>query len=59
MEDWRAITVWTPFRGHLLEMAGDHQAAIAHYRAAAAGTTSTPEWNYLTTQAARLAAAAK
>ena len=24
-------------RAHLLELAGDHQAAIAHYRAAAAG----------------------
>jgi RNA polymerase sigma factor (sigma-70 family) len=41
-------------RAHLLEMAGDHAAAIAHYRAAAARTTSLPERNYLTTQAARL-----
>jgi predicted RNA polymerase sigma factor len=46
-------------RGHLLEMAGDHAAAIAHYRAAANGTTSTPERYYLTTQAARLAALRK
>jgi RNA polymerase sigma factor (sigma-70 family) len=44
-------------RAHLLEMAGDHPAAIAHYRAAAARTTSIPERNYLTTQAARLGAA--
>jgi RNA polymerase sigma factor (sigma-70 family) len=43
-------------RGHLFEMAGDHEAAIAHYRAAAGRTTSIPERNYLTTQAARLAA---
>ena len=43
-------------RAHLLEMAGDHEAAIAHYRAAAAGTRSIPERNYLTTQAARLSA---
>jgi RNA polymerase sigma factor (sigma-70 family) len=42
-------------RGHLFEMAGDHDAAIRHYRAAAARTTSVPERNYLTTQAARLA----
>jgi RNA polymerase sigma factor (sigma-70 family) len=41
-------------RAHLLEMAGDHQAAIAHYRAAARRTTSEPERNYLMTQAARL-----
>ncbi len=41
-------------RAHLLEMAGDHAAAISHYRAAAARTTSIPERNYLLTQAARL-----
>jgi RNA polymerase sigma factor (sigma-70 family) len=42
-------------RAHLLEKMGDHQAAIKHYRIAAARTTSIPERNYLTTQAARLA----
>jgi len=41
-------------RAHLLEMAGDHEAAIAHYRTAAGRTTSLPERNYLVTQAARL-----
>jgi len=41
-------------RAHLLEMAGDTQAAITHYRLAANRTTSTPERNYLITQAARL-----
>jgi predicted RNA polymerase sigma factor len=41
-------------RAHLLEMAGDHAAAIAHYRMAAGRTTSLPERNYLLTQAARL-----
>ena len=41
-------------RAHLLERAGDHQAAIAHYRAAAARTASIPERDYLITQAARL-----
>jgi predicted RNA polymerase sigma factor len=46
-------------RAHLLEMAGDHQAAIAHYRAAAGRTTSIPERNHLTTQAARLTAVRK
>ena len=28
----RDITASTPSAAHLLEMAGDHQAAIAHYR---------------------------
>ena len=41
-------------RAHLLEMAGDHPAAITLYRRAASRTTSIPERNYLTTQAARL-----
>jgi RNA polymerase sigma factor (sigma-70 family) len=44
-------------RAHLFEMAGDAQAAAAHYRAAAGRTTSVPERQYLTTQAARLNAA--
>jgi predicted RNA polymerase sigma factor len=43
-------------RAHLHEMAGDTAAAIAHYRAAAKRTTSIPERDYLTTQAARLTA---
>jgi predicted RNA polymerase sigma factor len=41
-------------RGHLLEMAGDRERAIGHYRAAAERTASLPERNYLTTKAARL-----
>jgi RNA polymerase sigma factor (sigma-70 family) len=41
-------------RGHLLEMAGDVDAAIGEYRTAAGRTTSIPEQNYLTMQAARL-----
>ena len=41
-------------RAHLFEMAGDHQAAITHYRIAASRTTSIPERDYLITQAARL-----
>jgi RNA polymerase sigma factor (sigma-70 family) len=44
-------------RAHLLEMAGDHEAAINHYRIAAGQTTSIPERNYLVTQAARLSKA--
>jgi predicted RNA polymerase sigma factor len=43
-------------RAHLFEMAGDHQAAIAHYQAAAGRTTSIPERDYLTMRAARLTA---
>jgi RNA polymerase sigma factor (sigma-70 family) len=41
-------------RAHLLEMAGDVEGAIAHYRTAASRTTSLAESRYLTTQAARL-----
>jgi RNA polymerase sigma factor (sigma-70 family) len=41
-------------RAHLLELAGDQEAAIAHYCIAAGRTTSLPERNYLLTQAARL-----
>jgi RNA polymerase sigma factor (sigma-70 family) len=41
-------------RAHLLEMAGDHDAAIVHYRNAASRATSLPERNYLLLQAARL-----
>jgi predicted RNA polymerase sigma factor len=41
-------------RAHLLEMAGDHEGAITHYRIAAGRTMSIPERNYLITQAARL-----
>ena len=45
-------------RGHLHERAGDRAAAIRHYRAAAARTTSGPERDYLLMRAARLDAAA-
>jgi RNA polymerase sigma factor (sigma-70 family) len=41
-------------RAHLLEMAGDLDGAVAHYRAAAGRTTSLPERNYLLTKAGRL-----
>jgi RNA polymerase sigma factor (sigma-70 family) len=41
-------------RAHLLELAGDADAAIAEYRRAAERTNSLPEQQYLTTQAARL-----
>jgi RNA polymerase sigma factor (sigma-70 family) len=43
-------------RAHLLEMDGDQEAAIAHYRTAAARTTSVAERNYLLMRAARLTA---
>jgi predicted RNA polymerase sigma factor len=42
-------------RAHLLEMAGDREAAIERFRAAAALTTNIPERDYLIAQAARLA----
>lgn len=41
-------------RAHLLEMAGDTDAALEHYRAAARLTTNLPEQRYLATKAARL-----
>jgi RNA polymerase sigma factor (sigma-70 family) len=42
-------------RGHLFERMGHREAAIEHYRMAAARTTNIPERNYLMTQAANLA----
>jgi RNA polymerase sigma factor (sigma-70 family) len=42
-------------RGHLFEMAGDREAALRHYRAAAKLTSSIPEQNYLRAKAAKLA----
>ena len=42
-------------RAHLLELAGDHNGAVRHYRAAASKTGSLPERNYLLMQAARVA----
>jgi RNA polymerase sigma factor (sigma-70 family) len=44
-------------RGHLFEMAGNQERALAHYRAAAQRTMSIPERNYLDTKAAKLVAA--
>jgi predicted RNA polymerase sigma factor len=41
-------------RAHLVEMAGDTEGALAHYRAAANRTTSLPEQRYLAKQAARI-----
>jgi len=41
-------------RAHLLELAGDCDGAIRHYRAAAAKTANLPERDYLVLQAARL-----
>ncbi len=43
-------------RAHLLEMDGEAEAAIMHYRLAAGRTTSLAERDYLTAKAARLAA---
>ena len=34
-------------RAHLLELAGDREGAVGHYRAAASKTRSLPERNYL------------
>jgi RNA polymerase sigma factor (sigma-70 family) len=41
-------------RGHLLERAGEREAAQRHYRRAAERTTSVPERDYLLMKAARL-----
>jgi predicted RNA polymerase sigma factor len=45
-------------RAHLLEMAGEADAAAHEYRRAAARTLSVPERRYLEGRAARLAALA-
>jgi RNA polymerase sigma factor (sigma-70 family) len=42
-------------RAHLLERAGDHEAAAVHYRLAAGRTLSVPEQRYLESRAAVLA----
>jgi predicted RNA polymerase sigma factor len=42
-------------RAHLLELTGDRDGAVTHYRAAAGKTGNFPERNYLLTQAARVA----
>lgn len=41
-------------RAHLLELAGDREGAVKHYRVAAGKTASLPERNYLLMRAARL-----
>jgi RNA polymerase sigma factor (sigma-70 family) len=41
-------------RAHLLEQAGETEAAVAHFEAAARRTTSLPEQHYLAAQASRL-----
>jgi hypothetical protein len=38
----------------MLEMAGDRERALAHYRAAAERTASAPERDYLIIRAAKL-----
>ncbi len=43
-------------RAHLLDLAGDHDAALASFLEAARSSTSLPERRYLETQAARLKA---
>jgi RNA polymerase sigma factor (sigma-70 family) len=45
-------------RAHLLDMAGDGEAARRHYRLAARRTLSVPEQRYLESRAARLSPAA-
>jgi predicted RNA polymerase sigma factor len=42
-------------RAHLLELSGDAEAAVRHYRAAAGRTASLAERQYLLPKAARLA----
>jgi predicted RNA polymerase sigma factor len=44
-------------RAHLLDMAGDHEAAVTHYRLAAEHTDSVPEQRYLEARAAQLTGA--
>ena len=44
-------------RAHLLELAGQNEAAAAHFASAAGRATNIPERNYLLTRAARLSGA--
>ena len=44
-------------RAHLLELAGDVEGAVTHYRHAAARTTSVPEQRHLLLRAAQLESA--
>jgi predicted RNA polymerase sigma factor len=53
---WGSMYRLDAVRAHLLEMTGDRERAVMHFRAAAARTMNIPERNYLTTKAARLAA---
>ena len=46
-------------RGHLLEMAGEHERAVVHFRAAADRTASIPERDYLLKKAAAAATSSK
>jgi predicted RNA polymerase sigma factor len=46
-------------RGHLYQRLGDVERARAHFRAAAEGTSSIPERNYLELKLARLESEAK
>ena len=46
--------IYDAVRGHLFQMAGDPERAIAHFRAAAEQTASIPERDYLMLKAARL-----
>jgi RNA polymerase sigma factor (sigma-70 family) len=46
-------------RGHLYQMAGDTERAVAHFRAAAERTLSIPERDYLNGKAARLVGEAR
>ncbi|MEU4395870.1 sigma-70 family RNA polymerase sigma factor [Kribbella sp. NPDC023855] len=46
-------------RGHLYEMLGEYETAAQHFGAAARGTTSLPEQNYLTTKAAEVSDAGR
>ena len=50
---------WYAVRAHLLEQAGEVEAAAAAFRAAARLATNTREQHYLTLQAARLAAGSR
>jgi hypothetical protein len=53
---YQLVDVESEERAIEIEMAGDMEAAVKHYRTAASRTNSTPEQHYLTTRAARLKA---
>jgi len=55
MRSRQYVLIFAAVRAHLLDLAGDREAARTHYLVAARRTLSIPEQRYLESRAARLA----